>query len=48
MPVIAVTTTRARTDLKSADLIADSLSELRAEDFLRLLAGARAGLQADD
>lgn len=43
MSVIAVTTTRARTDLKSADLIVDSLSELRAEDFLRLLAQA-AGL----
>lgn len=48
MPVIAVTTTRARADLKSADLIVDSLSELRAEDFLRLLAGAHAGLQVDD
>lgn len=48
MPVIAVTTSRSRADLQKADLIVDSLSELRAEDFLRLPAGARAGLQADD
>lgn len=43
MPVIAVTTTRARADLKSADLIVDGLSELRADDFLRLLARRCAG-----
>jgi len=37
MPVVAVTTTRAREDLAQADRIVDSLSELRASDFLALL-----------
>jgi beta-phosphoglucomutase len=37
MPVVAVTTTRSRADLAQADRIVDSLSELRAADFLALL-----------
>jgi len=37
MPVIAVTTTRAPADLQKADLIVDSLAELKSEDFLKLL-----------
>lgn len=37
MAVVAVTSTRARHDLKDADLIVDSLSELSAEDFRKLL-----------
>ncbi len=37
MAVVAVTTTRSREDLKQADLIVDSLAELRAEDFDGLL-----------
>lgn len=37
MPVVAVTTTRAREDLAHADRIVDSLSELKASDFLALL-----------
>ncbi len=37
MPVVAVTTTRAREDLTQADRIVDSLSELKASDFLALL-----------
>ena len=37
MPVVAVTTTRKRADLYQADIIVDSLSELTAEDFLKLL-----------
>ncbi len=36
MPVVAVTTTRAREDLAQADRIVDSLSELKAADFLTL------------
>lgn len=37
MPVVAVTTTRSREDLAQADRVVDSLSELRASDFLALL-----------
>jgi beta-phosphoglucomutase len=37
MPVVAVTTTRAREDLAQADRIVDNLSELKAADFLALL-----------
>ncbi|UCF43998.1 MAG: HAD family phosphatase [Planctomycetota bacterium] len=37
MAVVAVTTTRSRDDLKQADLIVDSLAELRAEGFDGLL-----------
>jgi len=39
MPVVAVTTTRQREDLAQADCIVDSLSELKASDFLTLLTG---------
>lgn len=38
MPVAAVTTTRKRADLTRADIIVDSLAELAAEDFVRMLA----------
>jgi beta-phosphoglucomutase len=37
MAVVAVTTTRNREDLKQADSIVDSLRQLKAEDFARLL-----------
>jgi len=37
MPVVAVTTTRNRAALAAADIVADSLAELKAEDFERLL-----------
>lgn len=37
MAVVAVTTTRNRPDLAEADMIADSLAQLRAEDFAKLL-----------
>ncbi len=37
MPVVAVTTTRDRADLSAADIIVDSLGELTAEAFARLL-----------
>jgi len=37
MRVIALTTTRDREALSRADMIADSLAELKAEDFARLL-----------
>jgi len=37
MPVVAVTTTRSRRDLAEADRVVDSLSELKASDFLALL-----------
>jgi beta-phosphoglucomutase len=37
MPVVAVTTTRQREDLAQADRIVDSLSEIKAADFLALL-----------
>ena len=40
MPVVAVTTTRDRADLQAADMIVDSLSELKAKDFTRLLEGS--------
>jgi hypothetical protein len=35
--VVAVTTTRNREDLKQADSIVDSLTQLKAEDFAKLL-----------
>ena len=38
MPVVAVTTTRNRTDLSAADIVVDRLGELTAKDFIRLLA----------
>lgn len=38
MAVVAVTTTRSRADLKKADIIVDCLDELKADDFIRLLA----------
>ena len=37
MPVAAVTTTRKRADLAIADIVVDSLAELDAEDFVRML-----------
>ncbi len=37
MPVVAVTTTRRREDLAEADRVVDSLSELKASDFVALL-----------
>ena len=37
MPVVAVTTTRDRADLSAANIIVDSLGELTAKDFTRLL-----------
>jgi beta-phosphoglucomutase len=37
MAVVAVTTTRGRADLAQADVVVDDLSELRAEDFVKLL-----------
>jgi beta-phosphoglucomutase len=37
MAVVAVTTTRKRTDLKQADIIVDSLEELKSGDFIKLL-----------
>ena len=37
MAVVAITTTRKRADLARADMIVDSLAELRAEDFVKLL-----------
>ncbi len=37
MPVVAVTTTRSRQDLAQADRVVDSLSDLKASDFLALL-----------
>lgn len=37
MPVVAVTTTRDRAALIRADIIVDTLAELKAEDFARLL-----------
>lgn len=40
MPVVAITTTRDRSDLAQADRIVDSLSELDASDFLALLGRA--------
>jgi beta-phosphoglucomutase len=38
MPVVAVTTTRGRDELAQANRVVDSLSELRATDFVALLA----------
>ena len=38
MPVVAVTTTRDRAALSTADIIVDSLGELTAQDFASLLA----------
>jgi beta-phosphoglucomutase len=40
MPVIALTTTRARAALSRADMIAGGLGELKADDFTRLLKGS--------
>jgi beta-phosphoglucomutase len=37
MPVAAVTTTRKRSDLTIADIVVDSLAELTADDFVKLL-----------
>jgi len=37
MAVVAVTTTRSRADLMKADLIFDSMAEIKAEDFIKLL-----------
>ena len=37
MRVVAITTTRNRADLAEADLVVDSLAELRAEDFVKLI-----------
>lgn len=37
MAVVAITATRKRTDLAQADIIVDSLAELKAEDFIKLL-----------
>jgi beta-phosphoglucomutase len=37
MVVVAITTTRDRKDLEMADMIVDSLTELRADDFVNLL-----------
>lgn len=39
MSVIALTTTRKREDLSGADIIADSLAELKVEDFVGLIKG---------
>jgi beta-phosphoglucomutase-like phosphatase (HAD superfamily) len=39
MPVIAVTTTRTRSELSLAQRVVDSLAELRADDFQTLLDG---------
>jgi beta-phosphoglucomutase len=41
MLVVAVTTTRPREDLHQADLIVDSLSQLRSSDFAALMASRR-------
>lgn len=38
MSVAAVTTTRSRADLARADIVVDSLAELSAQDFVRMLA----------
>jgi len=37
MAVVAVTTTRGRAALAQADMVVDDLSELRADDFIKLL-----------
>ena len=37
MPVVAVTTTRSKEDLVKADVVVDSLAELKAADFSQLL-----------
>ena len=37
MPVVAVTTTRSRADLTGADIIVDSLAQLKARQFIELL-----------
>ncbi len=37
MPVAAITTTRKRADLTQADIIVDSLAELTADSFVRML-----------
>lgn len=38
MPVVAITTTRKRADLVKAGIVVDSLAELGARDFVRMLA----------
>lgn len=38
MPVVAVTATRSRADLKHADIIVETLTELKADDFVKLIA----------
>ncbi len=37
MPVVAVTTTWSRADLAQADVVVDSLVQIKADDFIRLL-----------
>ena len=37
MPVVAITTTRDREALSAADIVVDSLGEIKAKDFIRLL-----------
>jgi beta-phosphoglucomutase len=37
MPVVAVTSTRDRSELSAADIIVDDLCELKAKDFIKLL-----------
>jgi len=39
MAVVAVTTSRSRQDLAEADIVVDSLAELGADDFIRLIEG---------
>jgi beta-phosphoglucomutase len=41
MVVVAVTTTRTKAELAEADMIVDSLAEINAGDFIRLLTGNR-------
>jgi beta-phosphoglucomutase len=41
MAVVAVTTTRTKAELTEADMIVDSLAEINAGDFIRLLTGNR-------
>ncbi|MHC4467716.1 MAG: hypothetical protein ACYSYW_14375 [Planctomycetota bacterium] len=39
MKVVAVTTTRQREELGAADMVVDSMEELSARDFEKLLEG---------
>jgi len=41
MAVVAVTTTRNRAELEQADVVVGSLAELKADDFIKLLAGQK-------